>query len=187
MTERLEHALARELRRGGRVLAIAAMIVLGWAGLVPLSGAIVVTGNLVVQSSVKKVQHPSGGVVTRVLVRNGSRVAPLSATFFPTPSSTNRSHAWHMVHDQSVSGAISVPASPAAPWPLAPSTWERRATLRRAPARSIAKRRSAAAAIFTSTDFTGCVLGAGAPSRLHPNSVPPSNRMVTRSLMHGSI
>jgi HlyD family secretion protein len=76
MTERLERAFAREFRRGGQVLAVAAVIVLAWAGLVPLSGAIIVTGNLVVQSSVKKVQHPSGGVVTQVLVRNGSRVAP---------------------------------------------------------------------------------------------------------------
>jgi HlyD family secretion protein len=74
MREHLERALARELRRGGRVLAVAAIVVLGWAGLVPLSGAIIVAGSLVVQSSIKKVQHPFGGVVTRILVRNGSRV-----------------------------------------------------------------------------------------------------------------
>jgi HlyD family secretion protein len=76
MAERLEHAFSRELHRGGRVLAIAAMVVLGWAGLMPLSGAIIVAGSLVVQSSVKKVQHPFGGVVTRILVRNGSKVRP---------------------------------------------------------------------------------------------------------------
>ncbi len=76
MSERLERSFARELRRGGRVLAITTLIVLGWAGVVPLSGAVILAGSLVVQSSVKKVQHPFGGVVTRIRVRNGSRVAP---------------------------------------------------------------------------------------------------------------
>ena len=37
-----EHALAGELRRGGRVLAIAGVIAVGWAGLIPLSGAVIV-------------------------------------------------------------------------------------------------------------------------------------------------
>src|SRR5581483_898540 len=74
VSHRLEHALARERRRGGRVLAIAAVIVLGWAGLVPLSGAVIVAGSVVVQSSVKKVQHPTGGILTQILVRNGSKV-----------------------------------------------------------------------------------------------------------------
>jgi HlyD family secretion protein len=76
MIQRLERSFAQELRRSGRVLGVAAVIVLGWAGLVPLSGAVIVAGSLVVQSSVKKVQHPFGGVVTRIRVRNGSRVAP---------------------------------------------------------------------------------------------------------------
>ncbi|MBS0242842.1 MAG: HlyD family type I secretion periplasmic adaptor subunit, partial [Proteobacteria bacterium] len=41
----------------------------------PISGAVVVSGSLVVQSSVKKVQHPQGGIVSAILVRNGSKVA----------------------------------------------------------------------------------------------------------------
>jgi HlyD family secretion protein len=75
MRQDLERAFARELRRGGRMLAIAAIVVLGWAGFVPLSGAVVVAGRLVVQSSVKKVQHPQGGIVASILVRNGTKVA----------------------------------------------------------------------------------------------------------------
>ena len=75
MRQDLERAFARELRRGGRMLAIAAVVVLGWAGFVPLSGAVVVAGRLVVQSSVKKVQHPQGGIVASILVRNGTKVA----------------------------------------------------------------------------------------------------------------
>ena len=71
----LERAFARELRRGSRMLAIGAVVVLGWAGFVPLSGAVVVAGRLVVQSSVKKVQHPLGGIVASILVHNGTKVA----------------------------------------------------------------------------------------------------------------
>ena len=69
-----EHALSCELRQGGRVLAIAGVIAVGWAGLVPLSGAVIVPGQLVLHSNVKKVQHPTGGVVAEILVRNGSKV-----------------------------------------------------------------------------------------------------------------
>ena len=71
----LERAFARELHRGRRMLAIAAVLLVGWAGFVPLSGAIVVAGRLVVQSSVKKVQHPQGGIVASINVRNGSKVS----------------------------------------------------------------------------------------------------------------
>ena len=42
--------------------------------LVPLSGAVVVPGNLVVQSNVKTIQHPTGGVVAQIPVHNGMRV-----------------------------------------------------------------------------------------------------------------
>jgi HlyD family secretion protein len=39
-----------------------------------MSGAVVVPGNLVVQSNVKTIQHPTGGVVAQIAVRNGMRV-----------------------------------------------------------------------------------------------------------------
>jgi HlyD family secretion protein len=42
--------------------------------LVPLSGAVAVTGSLVVQSSTKKVQHPSGGIVAQIPVHDGMHV-----------------------------------------------------------------------------------------------------------------
>ena len=41
----------------------------------PLAGAVVVPGNLVVQSNVKTIQHPTGGVVAEIAVHNGMRVA----------------------------------------------------------------------------------------------------------------
>lgn len=45
-----------------------------WAATSELSGAVVGPGTIVVESNVKKVQHPSGGVVGEILVRDGSQV-----------------------------------------------------------------------------------------------------------------
>jgi len=74
LSRHFEHSLANELRRGRQVLLGAAVIVTIWAGFVPLSGAVIVAGSVVVQSGVKKVQHPAGGVVSAVFVHNGSKV-----------------------------------------------------------------------------------------------------------------
>ena len=70
----LEATLAHEQWRGRRLLLIAGLGFVGFGAAIPISGAVVVPGNLVVQSSVKKVQHPQGGVVAAIGVRNGSKV-----------------------------------------------------------------------------------------------------------------
>jgi HlyD family secretion protein len=59
--------------------ALAASIVLvfglgGWAATTSFSGAVVALGTLVVESDVKKVQHPTGGIVGRLFVREGHHV-----------------------------------------------------------------------------------------------------------------
>ena len=59
------------LMLGGAVLLCGAAIA---GATVELSGAIVAAGSLVVESSVKKVQHPTGGVVSELFVQDGSRV-----------------------------------------------------------------------------------------------------------------
>jgi HlyD family secretion protein len=46
----------------------------GWAATMQLSGAVIAQGVIVVDSSVKKVQHPTGGVVSELRVREGDRV-----------------------------------------------------------------------------------------------------------------
>ena len=46
----------------------------GWASTTEIAGAIVAPGSLVVESNVKKVQHPTGGVVGEVRVKDGDRV-----------------------------------------------------------------------------------------------------------------
>jgi len=74
IVQRAAHAFEGELRTGLRALLVVGGVAGGWMTLVPLSGAVVVPGNLVVQSNVKTVQHPTGGVVAQIPVHNGMRV-----------------------------------------------------------------------------------------------------------------
>jgi HlyD family secretion protein len=46
----------------------------GWAVVTELSGAVVAPGAVIVDSHVKKVQHPTGGVVGEIYARDGDRV-----------------------------------------------------------------------------------------------------------------
>jgi HlyD family secretion protein len=75
LAPRVGRAFERELRTGLRVLIIAGAVGGGSAGLIPLAGAVVVPGSLVVQSNLKAIQHPTGGVVAEIPVHNGMRVA----------------------------------------------------------------------------------------------------------------
>ena len=45
-----------------------------WAATAPLSGAVITSGKVVVESNVRRVQHPSGGVVAEIRVKDGDRV-----------------------------------------------------------------------------------------------------------------
>lgn len=52
----------------------------GWAATAELSGAVIAPGTIVVNSDVKKVQHPTGGVVGEIMIKEGQHVkagAPL--------------------------------------------------------------------------------------------------------------
>ena len=68
----------RSLRRhlfGGIILA--ALLtggIGGWAATTELAGAVTASGSVVVDSSVKKVQHLTGGIVGELMVREGDRV-----------------------------------------------------------------------------------------------------------------
>lgn len=46
----------------------------GWAATAHLAGAVIAPATLVVKNSLQKVQHPTGGVVGEIRVRNGDRV-----------------------------------------------------------------------------------------------------------------
>ena len=74
-----DHAcLARSIRRHLLVSGLASLFLVagigGWAAATNLAGAVVAAGHFVVDSNVKKVQHPTGGVVGEILVREGQRV-----------------------------------------------------------------------------------------------------------------
>ncbi|MEO9779831.1 MAG: hypothetical protein ABJH07_24665 [Sedimentitalea sp.] len=58
------------------ILACASLVggVGGWMVTASLSGAVVTHGNVVVATSLKAVQHPDGGIVGDICVRNGDRV-----------------------------------------------------------------------------------------------------------------
>jgi HlyD family secretion protein len=45
-----------------------------WAALTKISGAVIAAGQVVVDSNVKRVQHMQGGIVGRILARNGDHV-----------------------------------------------------------------------------------------------------------------
>jgi len=58
-------------------VGVVALLVFGFGGLASqteFSGAVVAPGTLVVDSNVKAIQHPTGGVVSELLVRNGDHV-----------------------------------------------------------------------------------------------------------------
>nr|WP_246661568.1 HlyD family type I secretion periplasmic adaptor subunit [Tardiphaga sp. vice352] len=59
---------------GGFVVLLLLGGVGGWATMTELAGAVVTAGVLVVESEVKKVQHPTGGVVGEIRVKDGDLV-----------------------------------------------------------------------------------------------------------------
>jgi HlyD family secretion protein len=46
----------------------------GWAAFASISGAVIAEARIVVETNPKKLQHPEGGVVSEILVADGSRV-----------------------------------------------------------------------------------------------------------------
>jgi HlyD family secretion protein len=67
-------SIRRHIIIGGAVVAFLALGVGGWASTAQISGALIAQGSLVVDSNVKKVQHPTGGVVGEVRAHDGDRV-----------------------------------------------------------------------------------------------------------------
>jgi HlyD family secretion protein len=70
----MDRSLRRHLVAGLSVLALLGGGLGGWAATTDLAGAVIAPGALVVDSHVKKVQHPVGGVVGEIRVQDGDRV-----------------------------------------------------------------------------------------------------------------
>src|SRR5260370_15085322 len=75
---KITSATRRSMRR--HVIAAAVVILVlvvgvgGWGATAVISGAVVASGSLVVDTNVKKVQHPTRGIGGELRVRDGDRV-----------------------------------------------------------------------------------------------------------------
>ncbi|WP_445493014.1 HlyD family type I secretion periplasmic adaptor subunit [Rhodopseudomonas sp. RCAM05734] len=68
------HSIQRYIIGGAILVVLVTFGIGGWASTTELSGAVVAQGVIVVDSSVKKVQHPTGGIVSELRVKEGGRV-----------------------------------------------------------------------------------------------------------------
>ena len=66
----------RIIRRGGLVVVIFVVGVLGWGAIAPLDSAMMAPGTIVVESHRKTIQHLEGGIVQDILVTEGQSVSP---------------------------------------------------------------------------------------------------------------
>lgn len=113
----------RKLNLIGSILVAAFVVCIGgWAATSELAGAVIATGTLTVKSNVKKVQHPTGGVVKELLVREGSLVTEgqilvrlddtvTRATLGVVRSQLDESNARHarLIAEREDAGAVDVP------------------------------------------------------------------------------
>ena len=67
-------SIRRALIGGTAVASLLAFGIGSWAATTELAGAVIAPGSLVVDSNVKKVQHPTGGVVGELRVHDGTEV-----------------------------------------------------------------------------------------------------------------
>src|SRR5262249_8355212 len=74
VTSATRRSMRRHLVAAIVVVSVLVVGVGGWAATAVISGAVVASGSLVVDTNVKKVQHPTGGIVGELRVRDGDRV-----------------------------------------------------------------------------------------------------------------
>jgi HlyD family secretion protein len=67
-------SIRRHIIAGVLIVAVVGFGLGGWASTAEISGALIAQGSLVVDSNVKKVQHPTGGVIGEIRVHDGDHV-----------------------------------------------------------------------------------------------------------------
>src|SRR5882672_2983643 len=70
----IRHSLRLHVLVGVAAILMLVFGVGGWAATTELSGAVIAPGNVIVEGNVKQIQHPTGGVVAELLVREGQIV-----------------------------------------------------------------------------------------------------------------
>ena len=68
-------SIGRHIRLGLAVVVVLLGGMGGWAAATRLAGAVIAAGTLVVENNVKKVQHPTGGIVKELHVKEGDTIA----------------------------------------------------------------------------------------------------------------
>ncbi|MGL4397700.1 MAG: biotin/lipoyl-binding protein, partial [Hyphomicrobium sp.] len=71
---KLESTLRKRLILGSLLTVLLVGGLGGWGAMASLSSAVIAPGVIVVEGNDKKVQHPTGGVIGEILVRNGVAV-----------------------------------------------------------------------------------------------------------------
>ena len=67
-------SISKHIRYGSLLVAILVFGLGGWAATSKFAGAVIAAGSVAVDSNVKKVQHPTGGVVGQLYVHDGDHV-----------------------------------------------------------------------------------------------------------------
>lgn len=70
----LRKSIKKNLGVGFFLMFLFFISICGWAASTEILGAVVASGSVVVDTNVKKVQHPTGGIVGQLLVRDGDHV-----------------------------------------------------------------------------------------------------------------
>jgi len=73
-TQGVRHSIRQHLIVGLSVVAVLVVGLGGWASTQEISGALIAQGQIVVETNLKKVQHPTGGVIGELLARDGDVV-----------------------------------------------------------------------------------------------------------------
>ena len=73
-TTSASESIRRHILAGSILVGVLVIGLGGWASTAQISGALIAQGSIVVDTNVKKVQHPTGGVVGELFVRDGDHV-----------------------------------------------------------------------------------------------------------------
>src|SRR5262245_37339000 len=71
---RAEASIRKQIWLGTAVVFVLLFGIGGWAALANISGAVIAPGIVVVDSNDKKIQHPTGGIIGQLLVKEGDHV-----------------------------------------------------------------------------------------------------------------
>ena len=74
LEERTEASLNKMVRNGLIAIAVLVFGIGGLMALLPMAGAVIAPGEVTVETRVKQISHPFGGVVADILVRDGDEV-----------------------------------------------------------------------------------------------------------------